>query len=132
MATKRFHSNEGEVNRAPPNYDADAIQNWLTHLAEAENDNIAMLRRNQRTFRNICYEDIVRDRNGTMKMFAETLGVEMNVDEFTGPVEGELRKIGDAWNDEAEQRFRAERGDFLGRIESARQAKKIVAPEGMG
>ena len=112
---------------APPLYDADAIQEWLAHLAEAENDNFIMLRENHPDFRNICYEDIVRDRNGTLGMFAEAMGVQMELERFAVPAAGELRKISDAWNKEAEQRFRAERADFLRRIEAERLVKKYGA-----
>ncbi len=127
VTTRRYHSNEEVEDLAPPLYDADSIQEWLAHLAEAENDNFIMLRENHPDFRNICYEDIVRDRNGTLGMFAEAMGVQMELERFAVPAAGELRKISDAWNKEAEQRFRAERADFLRRIEAERLVKNYGA-----
>ncbi len=132
VETKRFHSDEKTENFAPPPYDAEAIANWLAHIAAEENENLWMLRRNRPVFHNLCYENIVRDRNATIKMFADILKVELNIAQFAAPMAGELQKIGDAWNIQAEQRFRASHAEFLRNIEVARQIKQLIVPEGQG
>ena len=132
VTTKRYHSNEKVEDFAPPVYDAAAIQDWLAHLVEAENSNLEMLRENHPVFKNICYENIVQNRNDTLKMFAGSVDVQINLDQFAVPAASELKKISDAWNEMSERRFRAECGDFINRIEATRLIKKIMAKEGMG
>ncbi|MDR3572396.1 MAG: Stf0 family sulfotransferase [Anaerolineaceae bacterium] len=132
VTTKRYHSNEEAESLSPPVYDGNAIKEWLSHLAEAENSNLTMLQERHPVFKNICYENIVRDRSGTLKMFADALEVQLDLNEFAAPAASELKKISDDWNKEAEHRFRTERSQFLSRIEEGRLVKKLVPPEGTG
>jgi hypothetical protein len=74
----------------------------------------------------------VRDRSATLKLFAGLLKVELREEVLAGPAKDELKKLGDDWNREVEQRFRAERASVVEEIEQARQIKKMVAPEGTG
>jgi LPS sulfotransferase NodH len=132
VATQRFHSNDETGSRPPPDYDAAAIQNWLSHVAAEENDNLEMLRRHHLDFRNLCYETIVADRNATLRFFTAIMGLDIDASEFLAPGKDELQKIGDDWNLEAERQFRAEHAGFLNRIEAGRLVRKLVAPEGQG
>jgi LPS sulfotransferase NodH/SAM-dependent methyltransferase len=122
VATGHYHSTEGQV-RSPPSYDGEAIRHWLRHIAITENDNLRMLRRAKRPTRGLRYEDIVRDREGTIEAFARALDVSIEPHELGGPVAGETRKIGDDWNIDAEQRFRREQAGYVAEIEGARLVK---------
>lgn len=128
VATRRFHSNDETGVSTPPAYDPEAIQNWLSHVAAEENENLAMLQRHHLRFRNLCYETIVADRNATLRYFAEIMGQDINAPEFFAPGRDELQKIGDDWNLEAERRFRAGHFAFLNQIEAARLVRKIAQP----
>jgi len=122
VATGHYHSTDGQV-RSPPSYDGEEIRRWVRHIAITENDNLRMLRRAQRPIRGLRYEDIVRDREGTIEAFARALDVSIEPRELVGPVEGETRKIGDDWNSKAEQRFRREQAGYVAEIEGTRLIK---------
>jgi LPS sulfotransferase NodH len=123
IATQRFHSSDAAGSTQPPAYDGAKIQNWLSHIADTETSNLAMLRRIRRSFITISYEEIVKDRDRTLKFFADTLRVTLSG--ATRPASGELTKIADDWNDAAEQRFRAEYADWLAGIEALREMKSL-------
>ena len=120
VLTGRFHSNDGKEEQIAASYDAEAIKKWLNHLAEQENSNISMLQQQQKLFTNLCYEVIVKDRTGTIQLFADKLGVNRDTFEIIKKENEDIQKIGDRWNAEAEQRFRSEHSDFLVRIEKSR------------
>lgn len=118
IATQRFHSTE--VPAPAPNYDADMIGHWMLHILEIENDNLTMLRRRGLHARFLRYEDIVRDRRTTLVILSDALRICLTEDKLAARPDGELRKIGDEWNLITEQRFRAERRDFIWDIEGRR------------
>lgn len=120
VLTGRFHSNDGKEEHTHVLYDAEAIKNWLNHLAEQENSNISMLKNQQKLFTNLCYEVIVKDRIGTIQLFADKLAVKRGAFEISKTENEDIQKIADSWNAEAERRFRSEHTDFLVRIEKSR------------
>ncbi|WP_298286483.1 Stf0 family sulfotransferase [Acidocella sp.] len=120
VATGRYHSTD-EAGAAAPDYDDEAILEWMAHLAEQENDNLRMLRRHGRAFEVLRYETMVRDREGTVAGIGRALGVSAEIG--ARPEPGEMRKIGDEWNAAAERRLRAERGAEIARIEAGRLAR---------
>ncbi len=122
VATGHYHSTDGQ-GRSPPTYDAEAIRRWLRHVAITENDNLRMLQRAQQSTIELRYEDIVRDRWGTIEAFARALDVFIAPRELYGRSEGETRKIGDDWNAETEVRFRSEQPDYVTEVEAARLVK---------
>jgi LPS sulfotransferase NodH len=122
VMTQHFHSSDGRVG-PPPRYDADGIRHWLQHVADTENANQCMLHCEGRKATSLRYEDIVRDRASTIEAFAHTLGVIVHMGEFAGPMEAEMRRIGDEWNAEAERRFRREQADYVTAIEAVRHVK---------
>jgi LPS sulfotransferase NodH len=124
VATKRYHSNDGQPQATPPPYDAQAITDWLLHLAEVENENIRLMRIYRRPFSNICYETIIAGRNATLKFFADRLNVVLPPEIYAAPGQDELQKIGDSWNVELEARYRDEHAAFLAGIESRRLVKQ--------
>jgi trehalose 2-sulfotransferase len=121
VTTKRFHSNEASATVIPPDYDPEAIQEWLAHVAQTETENAEMLHRRVRGCHNLRYEEVVRDRSGTIELFRTALGVASDVPESLTASENELTKIGDVWNEDAERRFRSERADVVARTEASRQ-----------
>ncbi len=120
VASGRFHSNDGNDKASPPSYDAPAIQHWLRHLVATENANLSLLYRRRLSFQSLCYETMVKDRLGTLKLFMERLGVAADPHQFAAPAQGELQKIADIWSEEAEQRFRAENVAYLQDMEASR------------
>lgn len=124
VTTGRFHSNDGKQEQTLASYDVKAIRTWLEHIAEEENSNISMLEKQHKPFTNLCYEVIIKDRGGTIQLFADKLGVKTDSFEIGNPENEDIQKIGDGWNVEAEQRFRSEHPDFLARIERNRLIRR--------
>jgi hypothetical protein len=121
VATQHFHSKDETRPPPPPAYDAGEIRRWLQHLMITETDNWNMLERAGRHAKALCYEEMVRDKVGTIRAFADALNVTIEFDHLAGPIEGETRKIGDAWNSQVEERFRNEQSKFVAEIEAMRQ-----------
>jgi LPS sulfotransferase NodH len=96
-------------------------------LLDTENGNLAMLNTRGLPFHNLQYETMVRDRLGTIRRFATALGVPFDPAQFSAPPRDELQKIGDDWNQEAEQRFRQDNAAYLAAVEARRAIKKAVA-----
>ena len=124
VTTGRFHSNDGKQEQTLASYNAQAIKAWLEHIAEEENSNISMLEKQNKPFTNLCYEVIVKDRSGTIRLFADKLGVKMESFEIDNSENEDVQKIGDSWNVEAERCFRSEHPDFLARIERNRLIRR--------
>jgi LPS sulfotransferase NodH len=129
VMTQHYHSTDDRAEVPPPRYDADGIRRWLRHVAITENDNLRMLQRAGRRAKFLRYEDIVRDRAGTIEEFTRALSICFQPGEFDGPMEGETRKVGDAWNTESEHLFRDEQADYVAEIEAARLIKRDVEVE---
>lgn len=124
VTTRRFHSSDGQDGLPPPEYDADDIQRWITHVPSTENENLRMLNSKGLAFTSICYEDIVKDRLGTIKLFADALKVDVSDATLNGSAIGELKRVGDDWNKETVRRFQAERAEFLAEIAKDRLVKR--------
>ncbi len=120
VVTQRFHSNSTEGTSVPPTYDADGIENWVRHVAFTETANVRMLERWERPALQLRYEEMVKDRPGTIELFARTVGVAFEPGEFDRQTEDEPTKIGDDWNVEAEDQFRSDRPEFVAEIERDR------------
>lgn len=125
MTTGVWHSYEG--HSAPPPYDEEALEQWVALLLNAENDNLRMLLARGRRFRPLCYETMVADRAGTLRLFAQALGVELDASAYAAPHEGEHSKLGDAWNEDCARRFRAARPGLVARTERDRQVLYLPA-----
>ena len=122
MASGRWHSTEAP---APlPDFDGDEIERLAMQLLGEENDNLQMLREKSRRFRPLRYETMVADRAGTLRLFADALGVALAPQHYAQPQSGEHEKIGDGWNEDAEIRFRRERPGFAARLETLRQIRQ--------
>jgi LPS sulfotransferase NodH len=118
IATNRYHSTDAPT--AAPAYDADQIAEWMRHIVEIENKNLTLLQRRGLHARFLRYEDIIRDRATTLAMFADAVHVKLTEKQLSASRDGELHKIADQWNHGAEQRFRAERRDFIWDLEAQR------------
>jgi LPS sulfotransferase NodH len=122
MESGRWHSYEAPASLPP--YNADKIESMALQLLREENDNVRMLRDYSRRARPLLYETMVNDRVGTLRLFADALGVELEARHYAQPARGEHVKIGDEWNEEAERRFRTERPAFLTWLAGQRELKK--------
>jgi LPS sulfotransferase NodH/acetyltransferase-like isoleucine patch superfamily enzyme len=122
VASSRYHSTSGPATDAPE-YDADKILSWLRHIANTENSNVKLLRELNLPARHLRYEDIVRDRVQTVRLFAHALGVPFAPGDFQQGIAQDLQKIGDAWNLEVEQRIRLECPEDIARFEGGRLVK---------
>jgi LPS sulfotransferase NodH/acetyltransferase-like isoleucine patch superfamily enzyme/ribosome modulation factor len=122
VASNRYHSISGPATEAPE-YDADKILSWLRHIANTENNNVKLLRELNLPARHLRYEDIVRDRVQTVRQFAHALGVPFTPGDFQQGIAQDLKKIGDAWNVEIEQRIRLDRPSEIAAFENARLVK---------
>jgi LPS sulfotransferase NodH len=132
VETRVFHSSDNNENVALPEYNADALQKWIMHLSTQENANISMLKREKRAFFNICYEQIIKNRNDIIKFFANALSVAFDQEVLNKQADGELKKIGDTWNKDIEKIYRAERGDFIAKVEAERLIKKLILAQSNG
>jgi trehalose 2-sulfotransferase len=121
VTTGYYHSTSAAA--PPPDYDADKITEWMQHIVQIENENLALVERRNLHARFLRYEDIVRDRRTTLAIFADALHVTMEEDEFAASQVGGLHKIGDGWNRNAEQCFRKERHDFVWSLEAQRRIR---------
>jgi LPS sulfotransferase NodH len=126
VETQHFHAKEGEETAAPPGYNSEAVGKWLIHLAVQENANIDMLAQRRRPFVNLCYEQMVSNREQTLRLFAGVLGIELTPETLAGKSAQPLKKIGDEWNNEVEKRFRAEAEPLVSRIEADRKIKPYL------
>jgi LPS sulfotransferase NodH len=126
VQTQQFHIKEGEAALPPPAYETKGIGHWMIHLTRQENANLEMLQHRRCSFFNLCYEEMVKDRGRTLRLFARELGVELLADTRAGLVEPSLARISDDWNHESEMRFRAEAEKFVTRIEANRKIKSAI------
>lgn len=122
ITTNRYHSTDAPA--PPPAYDADQIAEWMRHIVEIENQNLALLQRRGLHARFLHYEDIVRDRATTLTILADAVRVDLTEEQLAASGDGELHKIADQWNHSAEQRFRAERRDFIWDLEAERLMRR--------
>jgi LPS sulfotransferase NodH len=119
--TKRFHSSDPPT--PPPSYDVEEIARWIRQVAHVENRNCLLLRRRGIRPRWIRYEDIILSRSKTINLFAKVLDVRILPRRWKNASPQELQKIGDGWNHDAEERFRADQPDFIATIEENRRVK---------
>jgi LPS sulfotransferase NodH/ribosome modulation factor len=126
IATGRFHSDSAAA--AAPAYDGPAILEWVRHVAATENANVRMLRALGVPARRLVYEEMIKDRETLLEQFAHALAVRFVPGEFAARAKGELSKVGDDWNEMAEQRLRAEYPDDVGALEAERLVKRGIAP----
>ncbi len=124
VSSGRYHSTE---NGAPstPLYDAEKITEWLAHIHAQENDNIKLLRTWGRTFSNLRYETMVKNRQAVVQHFFDRLGLGDVQKLPEPPASDEIQKIGDHWNVEVEQRYRAEQAEAIARFESTRLVREF-------
>jgi LPS sulfotransferase NodH/ribosome modulation factor len=126
VSSRRYHSNSLSTVMEPPPYEADALLNWLRHVAATENDNVMLLQQYGIAARHLVYERITADRLGTVRQFAHALAVPFTQDDFREVGAKELTPVSDAWNQQAEARLRAERAAEIAAIEAARLVKHGV------
>ncbi|MDD2704110.1 MAG: Stf0 family sulfotransferase [Acidocella sp.] len=131
VTTGRFHSNDGKEGSSMPIYSAEGIQTWMEHLVMSENANLVMLKRERRPFINLRYEDMVKDKAGTLKLFTDAVELELRKRPAVQP-EAELKKIGDTWNNEAEQQFRSEMAECVAKFEARRAIKSYIISQSNG
>jgi LPS sulfotransferase NodH len=132
VETQQFHIKQGEEAAAPPAYNTKGIGKWMLHLAMQENANLKMLLHRRRPFVNLCYEEMVKNRKQTLRIFAQELDIELTAETLTGHAERPLVKIGDNWNDETETRFRTEAATLVSRIEANRKIKPYTLERANG
>jgi LPS sulfotransferase NodH len=126
VETQHFHAKQGEETAQPPGYNAEAVGKWLIHLASQENANVNMLAQRRLPFINLCYEQMVANREQTLRLFARALGIELTAETLAAKAKEPLRKIGDDWNDDTERRFRTEAEAMVAKIEADRQIKHYI------
>jgi len=124
VTTQRYHSTDAPT--PPPAYDAEQIASWTRHIADLENGNLLLLRRRFLRFHCLRYEDMVRDRAGTLLRLASVLGITLPRDQLSSAAAGDLEKIGDSWNEMAEQRFRREQADVIRALEAERLIRRAI------
>lgn len=124
VSSGRYHSTEGGAPAMPP-YDAEQITKWLVHLHLQENANIKLLRKRGLTFSNLRYETMVKKRQAVVRHFFDRLGLGDVQGLPEPPAADELQKIGDHWNDEVEQRYRAEQAEAVARFEATRLVREF-------
>jgi trehalose 2-sulfotransferase len=122
VATRRFHSSDAAV--PAPDYDADQIADWMTHIVEIENQNLALLSRHGLHARFLRYEDIVRNRKTTLTILADAVRINLIDKHHVANHKNEPHKLADHWNRNAEQRFREERRDFVWNLEAQRLIRR--------
>jgi LPS sulfotransferase NodH len=132
VETQQFHVKQGEQTMAPPAYNTKSIGKWMIHLAMQENANLKMLVQRQRPFINLCYEEMVKNRKQTQRIFATALNVELPPEALMGFAERPLVKIGNDWNDETERRFRAEAATLVSKVEANRKIKSHIPERANG
>ena len=120
VASGRWHSYEAD--QAAPEYDAAAIQKWVAHVVQIENQNRILLRERQIRAVWMRYEDIVEDPRGTLARVARAVGETLPAD-LPAPA---LSRLADDWNIAAEARFRAERPDAVAALEARRLVKRMM------
>jgi LPS sulfotransferase NodH len=118
VATQRYHSTDAPA--PPPAYDAAQITEWMRHIAEIENANVALVRDRGLRAQRLQYEEMVRDRVATLMTIAQALGVTLPMDQLACECPGALEKIADVWNHDAEGRFRAECAETVRAVEAER------------
>lgn len=123
VETGHFHSGDG-TQAAEPTYDDAGITRWLQHLISTENTNLEMLQAHGRDFITLRYEDIVQDRAGLVRRFANVLDVQLDTAHLQATTD-ETQKIADVWNWEAEQRFRAGNAEYVSEIETTRLMRRM-------
>lgn len=122
IQTKRFHSRTADVT--PPAYRANDIRKWVARIARVENQNCQLLARRGGPSITLKYEDCAAiSRTALIDLFAKSLEVDVRPEHLAAESPKELKKIGDDWNLEAEQRFRATAKDFVREVEVGRLVK---------
>jgi LPS sulfotransferase NodH len=127
VASGRWHSYDRPA--APPQYDADAIGQWISHVAGIENDNLRLLARQGLRAISLRYEDIIEDRKGLVATFAKAMGVVLPPGFETVQADRLPRRVSDRWNAEAQSRFSATRPDFIAAIAAERLTGRAVERE---
>lgn len=85
----------------------------MRHSVESENANVTLLGERGIAARRLCYEEIVCDRVATLTTIAGAAGITRAADQFACDGDHTLEKIADAWNREADDRFRTECADVV-------------------
>ena len=70
----------------------------------------------------IRYEDMVRDRATTLRLFSCLIGVDIKA-ESSKPSTTILTKVRDDWNTVVETRFRKDEADFVRKLDGRRLVK---------
>jgi trehalose 2-sulfotransferase len=118
VATNRYHSTDARVTT--PQYDAAGIGQWMRHIVAIENENLALMERRNLQGRFLRYEDITRDRRTALSIFSDALRIDLTEERLAASEAGQLRKIADDWNHDAEERFRREQCDFIRDLDAQR------------
>ncbi len=126
VETQRFHSTDS-AKAPPPDYNPEAIFQWIRHIIGTENGNVRLLSRLGVPARLLHYEAITADRQRTVEAFAHALAVPFKPDEFADEPETALSKIGDSWNTETEARLREEFTTQIAEMEATRMVLRGIA-----
>jgi len=119
IASGRWHSYDAP--RPPPAYDAAAIATWIAHVIEVENDNLDLLTDRRIAATWLRYEDIARRDALCIDLFAARLGSPLPPGGPPPARPNALTVVADAWNADAEARFRAEEAPRLADLISSRR-----------
>lgn len=120
VTSGQFHAKRGDAPAPAPAFDAEAIRDWISHVAGVENENVRGLQASGRAAHMICYENIIKDRAGTLAVFAGALGVSLQPEDVADHDAAAPIRLGDAWSEQAEARVRREHAAFVAEIEAAR------------
>jgi trehalose 2-sulfotransferase len=128
VATGRFHSSDAPV--PAPGYDPHKIGEWMEHVVEIENQNLALMESHGLHARFLRYEDMIRDRKTTLTIVADAVRINLLDKHHVVSQENELHKLADDWNHSAERDFRNERRDFIWNLEAQRLIRRGPTPRG--
>jgi LPS sulfotransferase NodH len=120
--TGRFHS--ADAPAPTPEYDPDKIAEWMAHIVEIENQNLALMERHGLHARFLRYEDIIRDRRTTLTIVADSVRINLLDKHHAASQENEPHKLADDWNHNAERDFRDKRRDFIWNLEAQRLIRR--------
>jgi len=124
VTTGKFHSTDGRAVTVPATYDTAGIMRWIEHILQIENDNCTLLSRRQIPCRFLRYEDIIRDEMLTLEAFGYPILGRPILDSEISDNGAKPARLADAWNREAEERFRQEMPEFVLALRSRRLIKK--------
>ncbi|MFD1794879.1 hypothetical protein FQV27_05660 [Paracoccus aurantiacus] len=107
-------------------YDAGQIERWIKHIRHAEIETEAMIARFGLSPVRLSYEGITAaGANETVGLFADALGAKLAAADELPTTH---RKIGTEKNSEYATRFRAEKHDFVARLEDERAEMVAMHP----